>query len=477
VRQKKKTKGKDMSSKIINITKEQIEEQRQFALTIAAMSKRPKSFHIVTYGCQMNEHDSEKLSGMLKEMGLTQAKTRETADVVIFNTCCVRDNANRRALGNIIWLKEIKKERPEMLIGVCGCMMQSKGAADSILENYPFVDFAFGTGNLYKLPEILYNCISAGERCFMVPKEDSTIAEGLPVLRSSKFKAYISIMQGCDNFCTYCIVPYVRGRERSRKSGDILLEAEALLKDGVKEIMLLGQNVNSYGKGTNDISFPELLRKLDELGVPRLRFMTSHPKDLSNELIEEYAKSKALCHHLHLPVQSGSDRVLKLMNRRYTAESYKQKVDLLRQAVPNIGITTDIIAAFPTETEEDFNQTLSLVETVRFDAAFTFIYSPREGTKAAKMQGKVDRDTAAKRLERLISLQEGITKEILESQKGSVQKVLVEGPSRRNEKMLTGKTERNVSVNFVAKNAKTGDIAPVKITSHGSNTLRGKETL
>ncbi len=466
-----------MSSDIINITEQQIEEQRQYAMTVAAMSGRPKSFHVVTYGCQMNEHDSENISGMLKSMGLKQADTRETADVVIFNTCCVRDNANRRALGNIIWLKEIKKERPDMLIGVCGCMMQSKGTADAVLKNYPFVDFAFGTGNLYKLPEILYNCISTGERCFMVPKEDSTIAEGLPVSRGSRFKAYISIMQGCNNFCTYCIVPYVRGRERSRKSADILSEAEALLKDGVKEIMLLGQNVNSYGKNTDDISFPELLRKLDELGVPRLRFMTSHPKDLSNELIEEYARSNSLCRHLHLPVQSGSDRVLKLMNRRYTAESYKQKVKLLRQAVPQIGITTDIIAAFPSETEEDFEQTLALVEEMRFDAAFTFIYSKREGTKAAGMQGSVDGKTASRRLERLINLQESITKEILESQKGTIQEVLVDGPSRRNEKMLTGKTGRNISVNFAADSAKVGDIARVKITDHGSNTLRGKEIL
>ncbi|MDO5022265.1 MAG: tRNA (N6-isopentenyl adenosine(37)-C2)-methylthiotransferase MiaB [Eubacteriales bacterium] len=466
-----------MSDTIINIPKEQIDEQRQFAHTVAAIKNRPKTYHIVTYGCQMNEHDSQKISGMMNMMGMQPAKTREEADIVLFNTCCIRDNANRRALGNIIWLKEIKKERPEMLIGVCGCMMQSQGMADNILESYPFVDFAFGTGNLYKLPEILYNCISTGERCFMVSKEDSTLAEGLPVLRESKTKAYISIMQGCNNFCTYCIVPYVRGRERSRKSSDILLEAEALLKDGAKEIMLLGQNVNSYGIGSGDISFPELLRKLDELGVPRLRFMTSHPKDLSEALIEEYARSKSLCPHLHLPVQSGSDRVLKLMNRRYNIESYKQKVELLRKAVPNIGITTDIIAAFPTETEEDFNLTLSLVKEVRFDAAFTFIYSPREGTKAATMQGMIDKETASARLEKLISLQENITKEILASQVGTVHEVLVEGLSRRSDNMLTGKTGRNISVNFNFKNAKAGDIVPVEITAYGSNTLRGKEKI
>ena len=276
---------------VVHIDQETLNTQERFAQLVASHPDRPKSYHIVTFGCQMNTHDSETLSGTLQHMGLHRSAVREEADLVLFNTCCIRDNAERKALGNITWLNEIKKKRPEMLIGICGCMMQQKGMAETVLKKYPFVDLAFGTGTLYRLPEYLYQLVDEKKRVIDASREESTIAEGLPVMRDSDFKAYINIMFGCNNFCSYCIVPYVRGRERSRKANDILKEAEGLVKDGVKEITLLGQNVNSFGNDTGEISFPELLRRMEEIGLARLRYMTSRPKDLSDELIEVYASS------------------------------------------------------------------------------------------------------------------------------------------------------------------------------------------
>lgn len=462
-----------MREEIVLISPEEIEHQKEFALKIQGMADRPQTFHIVTYGCQMNAHDSEKLSGMLLSMGLSPAASREEADVVLFNTCCIRDNAQRKALGNILWLKEVKKKRPDMLVGVCGCMMQQKGMADKILKQYPFVDFAFGTGNIHQLPEILLNTLETG-RDIRVGLTDSTLVEGLPTQRESRAKAYITVMQGCNNYCSYCIVPYVRGRERSRDEKDILKDAEALLKDGVQEIMLLGQNVNSYGTDLGGTSFPGLLRKLDEMGVPRLRFMTSHPKDLSDELIEEIARSRALCPHLHLPVQSGSDRVLREMNRRYTAQQYLQKVDKLRKAKPDIGLTTDIIVAFPGETREEFQDTLDLVRQVRYDSAFTFVFSPRAGTRADTLPGRVPPQEASQRIEELIALQESITREVLTSLVGQTHQVLVEGKARRSQGQLTGKSGRNISVNFAGGEHLIDTIVPVTITDIGANTLRGQ---
>ncbi len=464
-----------MREDIILITPEEIEQQKDYALKVQGMEQRPQSFHIVTYGCQMNAHDSEKLTGMMLSMGLKAAPDREQADVVLFNTCCIRDNAQRKALGNILWLKEVKKKRPHMLVGVCGCMMQQKGMAEKVLKQYPFVDFAFGTGNIHQLPEILLTTLETG-RDIRVGLADSTLIEGLPLKRESRSKAYITIMQGCNNYCSYCIVPYVRGRERSRREEDILRDAEALLKDGVQEIMLLGQNVNSYGTDVGGTTFPRLLRKLDELGVPRMRFMTSHPKDLSDELIGEIARSRALCPHLHLPVQSGNDRILAAMNRRYTVQTYLDMVDKLRSAKRDIGLTTDIIVAFPGETEEEFQDTLSLVEKVRYDSAFTFVFSPRAGTKADSLPGRVPPKDASRRIETLIALQESITRDILASQVGETQQVLVEGQARRNPKQLTGKTGRNISVNFGGSPELIDTIVPVTITDTGANTLRGKQT-
>lgn len=464
-----------MRDEIVQIGQEALAAQQRFAALVKDHADRPGSYHLVTFGCQMNAHDSQTLAGLLEGMGMSRAGTRETADLVLFNTCCIRDNAERKALGNITWLKEIKRERPYMLIGICGCMMQQKGMAETVLRKYPFVDIAFGTGNLYRLPEYLYQVVDEKRRVIDISKEESSIAQGLPILRESPFKAYINIMYGCDNFCSYCIVPYVRGRERSRRFDDILREAEGLVGDGVQEITLLGQNVNSYGKAAGEISFPQLLRRLQEIGIPRLRFMTSHPKDLSDELIAQYAGNTALAPHLHLPVQSGSDRILAAMRRGYTVESYLDKVRALRQARPDIGLTTDLIVAFPGETEEDFEETLELVKCVRYDSAFTFIYSPRAGTQAAGLPGRIDAATARARIQRLIAMQDSIGGEILDSLAGQRMGILVEGMSARRQSQLSGKCGRNVSVNFTGGDERhIGQIVPVNITGRGSNTLRGE---
>jgi len=446
-------------------------KQEEAEETIAAMPNRPETYHIVTYGCQMNAHDSEKLAGMLDRMGLSEADDRTHADLVIFNTCCVRDNAERRALGNVIWLKELKKQKPDLLIGVCGCMVQQPGMAERILKQYPFIDLAFGTHNLHTLPSLLYALLTQHKRVVSVSDRDDLIAEGVPVRRLNDYKAYITIMYGCNNYCSYCIVPYVRGRERSRRTADVLAEAEALLKSGVQEIMLLGQNVNSYGDGGNE-DFPRLLQALDRLGVPRIRFMTSHPKDLSDSLIETMAGSAHICNHLHLPVQSGSDEILAAMNRRYTREKYLERVQALRKAVPNIGLTTDLIVGFPGETDDQFEDTVSLVQTVGYDSAFTFIYSPRKGTKAAELPGQIAADVSGRRIQRLIDTVEAGTASIHQSLIGQNESVLVESLSKRDRRMVSGKGTRGITITFEGSEADIGQIIPVTITSAAVNTLR-----
>ena len=459
----------------VRVSPEEMAAQQQFSKEFQTLTDRPRTYHIVTYGCQMNAHDSEKLAGMLEDMGLTAAPTREEADFVLHNTCCIRDNAERKALGNVTWLKEIKKERPEMLIGVCGCMVQEPGMAEKILRQYPFVDVAFGTGNIYQLPELLYRAAATRRRTVAVPEEQSTLIEGLPIRRESPFQAYVTIMYGCNNFCSYCIVPYVRGRERSRRPEDILREVEELQKQGVQEIMLLGQNVNSYGNDVpGGLTFPQLLHKVSETGIPRVRFMTSHPKDLSDELIREMAENPALCRHLHLPVQSGSNRILQAMNRRYTRESYLEKVEKIRKAAPDLGLSTDVIVAFPGETDADFEDTMDLVRTVQYDSAFTFIYSPRTGTRAADMPGRINPALATERIERLIALQEEMTQKRFSEMIGRTESVLVTGTSKRNEHQITGKTSRNISVNFEGNAGLVGKIVPVKITAASKTTLKGE---
>ena len=430
-----------------------------------------RAYHIVTYGCQMNAHDSEQITGILDRMGMHEAASRDEADLVIYNTCCVRDNAERRALGNVGWLKELKKVKPELMTGVCGCMVQQPGMAEKLIKRYPFLDIAFGTHELYKLPDMMRELLDSRARVVCV-SEDDMVAEGLPVKRVSRIQAYVNIMYGCNNFCSYCIVPYVRGRERSRLPEDILREVEELKRDGVREVMLLGQNVNSYSGGGLD--FAGLLREVDAIGVERIRFMTSHPKDLSDALIDVMANSRHICHQLHLPVQHGSDQVLEAMNRRYTAAHYLGLVDKLRGAMPDIGLTTDLIVGFPGETEDDFKATLDLVERVRYDSAYTFIFSPRQGTVAASMPNQVDEETSRRRIHELIAVQERITGEIYAGQAGRIERVLVEGPAARGEGKLAGRTERGITVNFTGT-ASEGELVDVKILGAGHNTLKGEQ--
>ena len=455
---------------------EELERQKQYCLAVREMQESPRSYYVVTYGCQMNAHDSEKLAGMLDCMGLQAASSREEADFVIFNTCCIRDNAERRALGNISWLREIQKKRPQLRIAVCGCMVQEPDMASRILKQYPFVDLAFGTSNLHRFPELMYEMLSSGQRIVAVDQHD-WIAEGVPVRRTRHDAAYITIMYGCNNYCSYCIVPAVRGRERSRDPEMILREAESLHLAGVKEIMLLGQNVNSYGKDlAHSFSFAELLRQIDQIGIPRIRFMTSHPKDLSDQLIRVMAESRHILPQFHLPVQSGNDEVLLRMNRHYNRNVYLERVRRLREAVPGIGLSTDVIVGFPGETEEQFQDTLSLAQDVRFDSMFTFIYSPRVGTKAAGMPDQISPDLAGERLQRLITLQESLQQETLGRFLGHEEEVLVESLSRRSDEAVSGKGRHGISVTVSGNEVDIGSILTCRITGVKNNTLTGERT-
>ena len=459
---------------IIPIPQTEMDRQAQYMRLFRTLEKRPRTYCIVTYGCQMNAHDSEKLSGMLTQMGMTEAP-REEADFVLHNTCCIRDNAERKALGNVIWLKELKKDRPDMLIGVCGCMMQEPGMAETVRRQYPFIDIAFGTGTLHQLPELTYEAVTRRTRMIEVDEEQNTIAEGVPIRRASPWQAYVTVMYGCNNYCTYCIVPYVRGRERSRQPDEIIREVEGLVKAGVQEVMLLGQNVNSYGRvPETGMDFAALLKRVAETGIPRIRFMTSHPKDLSDALIEEIGRNPQIMGHFHLPAQSGSDRVLEAMNRHYTVAQYMERAARLRQARPDIGLTTDLIVGFPGETEAEFQDTLALVERMHYDSAFTFIYSPRVGTRAAEYPDQIPAEVSTDRITRLIAAQDRQTEQALNGMIGRTVNVLVTDTSRRDAAMLTGKCERNISVNFVGRPEDMGKIVPVRVTGAGRTTLKGE---
>ena len=463
-----------MSNQGILVTAEETEKQKQFTAMVRVLPHRPQSYYVVTYGCQMNAHDSEKIAGMLEKMGMFPAEKREEADFVIFNTCCVRENAERRALGNVSWLKEVRKNNPDLLIAVCGCMIQEPGMAEIILKQYKFVDLAFGTANLHKLPEMIYTTLNSRNQLISVEDRD-VIAEDLPIRRLRQDAAYLTIMYGCNNFCSFCIVPYVRGRERSREPAAILKEAEELLKSGVKEIMLLGQNVNSYGRGlTGDPNFAGLLKQLDEMGIPRIRFMTSHPKDLSDDLIDVMANGKHILPQFHLPVQSGNNEILMRMNRHYTREQYLERVKSLRAAIPDIGLSTDIIVSFPGETEAQFEDTMSLVKEVRYDSAFTFIYSPRTGTRAARMEGLIPDEISSERIQRLIALQEDLQKETLKRFIGQEEEILVEGLSKRSETAVSGKGIHGVSVTVEGNTEDIGQIVRCRINNLKNNTLTGE---
>ncbi len=423
---------------------------------------RPLTYCITTFGCQMNSRDSEKIAGILKQIGYVETES-EDADFVIYNTCTVRENANNRVYGRLGYVGKLKQKHPGMLIALCGCMMQEASAVEKIKTSYRFVDIIFGTHNIFKLAELLQIRLDSKRMVIDLWQNTDMIVENLPNDRKYQFKAGVNIMFGCNNFCSYCIVPYVRGRERSRNPEDILDEIKALAKDGVVEVMLLGQNVNSYGKNLEPpMSFAKLLQEIEKIdGIERIRFMTSHPKDLSDELIEVMKHSKKICKHLHLPIQSGSSRLLRIMNRKYTKESYLELVDKIRAAVPDISLTTDIIVGFPGETEEDFCDTLDVIQKVGYDSAFTFLYSKRTGTPAAAMEGQVEEAVANQRFDRLLKEIQKSSAKAAGKDEHTVQKVLVEDISEQDPELLTGRLSNNLLVHFKGSKTLIGTIVDV----------------
>ena len=435
-----------------------------------------KHFYIETWGCQMNEEDSEKLSGMLKRVGYTKTENKEDAGIILFNTCCVRENAENKVFGNLGSLKHLKKENPDLIIGICGCMMQQEGMADKILKEFPYVNIVFGTHNAYKFPEYLNRVRTEGVQIKEIFNKETDIVEGLPIDRESSVKAFVTIMYGCNNFCTYCIVPYVRGRERSRKPEDILKEIRELVAQGYKEITLLGQNVNSYGKGLEeDVDFAKLLRMINEIeGLERVRFMTSHPKDLTVDVIMAIKECDKLCEQIHLPVQSGSNSILKKMNRHYTREYYLDLVKKIKEEIPGVTLTTDIIVGFPGETEEDFQETLELVKEVGYSSAFTFIYSRRNNTPADMMLNQVSEEDKHHRFNRLIA---AVNERVIaqnKAEEGNILEVLVEGNSKNDAEKLTGRTRTGRLVNFTGENVNVGELVNVKITRAQNFSLIGE---
>ena len=426
---------------------------------------RPLYFCVVTFGCQMNARDSEKLEGILEQAGYHKTEEEEQADFVIYNTCTVRENANLRVYGRLGYLHSLRKKNPELKIALCGCMMQEEEVVAKIKKSYRFVNLIFGTHNLYKFAELLYGMLCADRMIVDTWKDTKEIVEELPVDRKYSFKSGVNIMFGCNNFCSYCIVPYVRGREKSRQPEDIIKEIRHLVADGVVEVMLLGQNVNSYGKNLETpVSFAALLEQVAQIdGLKRIRFMTSHPKDLSDELIDVMVRYPKICRHIHLPLQSGSSRVLKVMNRRYTKEQYLALTEKIRQAIPDISLTTDIIVGFPGETEEDFEETLDVVRRVRYDSAFTFIYSRRTGTPAAAMENQVDEAVVKERFDRLLTLVQEISREECSRFEGRTMDVLVEGVNEQDEHLVTGRLGNNLLVHFPGTPADIGKILPVHL--------------
>ena len=452
------------------------ERQEGFMQKCAALLDRREAetghrmtFRVTTFGCQMNAKDSEKLEGILEQCGFVREDDERKADFNLYNTCTVRENASERLYGHLGLMKSLKEKDPRRLVGVCGCMMQEKDEAEKMRSRYPYVDLVFGTHNIYRLAELLYRTLTTGKQVQEIWDGTDSIVEDLPQDRKYSFKAGVNITYGCNNFCSYCIVPYVRGRERSRSPKDIVRECEKLAADGVKEVMLLGQNVNSYGQGLEEnITFAQLLREVEQVdGIRRIRFMTPHPKDLSDELIEVMAQSEKICRHLHLPLQSGSTRILQRMNRRYTKESYLALVGRLRAAMPDLALTTDIIVGFPGETEEDFEDTLDVMRTVRYSSAFMFIYSPRTGTPAASYPDQVPENTVHERFDRLLTLEQKIAAEECGKDAGKVMDALVEDMSPKDPGMVTGRLSSNLMVHFPGDAALIGQIVPVRLLRSG----------
>ncbi|MHB1391809.1 MAG: tRNA (N6-isopentenyl adenosine(37)-C2)-methylthiotransferase MiaB [Clostridia bacterium] len=454
------------------IDNDELLKQKQITLRIRENNElehlktgKQKLMHVITFGCQQNSSDSEKIMGMLAEMGYTHTEKKEHADVIIINTCCVRENAELKLYGNIGALKKLKVDNPALIIGVCGCMMQQEHAVEMIRKKYRHVDLVFGTHNIYKLPELLERSMDEKYTLIDILNTEGTIVEDLPVLREEKFKAWVTIMYGCNNFCSYCIVPHVRGRERSRKPEDIVKEIESLAKDGCKEVTLLGQNVNSYGKDLDmEMDFADLIRLVNKIeGLERIRFMTSHPKDISEKLIHTMRDCKKVCEHLHLPFQAGSNEILRRMNRKYTKEEYLNKVIKVKQEIPGIALSTDIIVGFPGETDEDFEETLEVLRQVEFDQVFMFIYSSRKGTPAAEMEDPFSYEDKHRNFEKLVKLQNDMSSKMNEAYKGNTVEVLVEGTSKNDPSKYTGRTRTGKVVNFSGIDGIIGKLVNVNI--------------
>ena len=469
---------------INRISEQELQKQKEYAARVRAAVETaafergaPFKFSVVTYGCQQNEADSERLAGMLAEMGYEKADSEEDADVILVNTCAVREHAEKRALSVTGQYKHLKEKNPALMIGVCGCMVSQEHRLDDIKFRYPYVDFAFGTSYLWRLPSIIYGRMKQKKRLFLLDTEDDgNIAEDLPVLRECGYRAWLSVMYGCNNFCTYCVVPHVRGRERSRYKEDIIKEARALVEDGVKDITLLGQNVNSYGRGLyEDYGFPELLRDINALpGDFTLRFMTSHPKDATKKLIDTMAECEKIAPQLHLPLQSGSDRVLARMNRHYTLDSYKSLVGYARERIPGITLTSDIMVGFPGETEQDFEDTLSALKDIRYDMVYSFIYSRRRNTPAAEYEDQVPEEVKGERFRRMLEIQSDIGIKINESYIGKTVRVLCDGISKNDEDTLSGRTDGGKNICFKGS-CRKGEYTKVKVTEARPFVLMGEE--
>ncbi|MBE6618748.1 MAG: tRNA (N6-isopentenyl adenosine(37)-C2)-methylthiotransferase MiaB [Ruminococcaceae bacterium] len=470
-----------MERKEVIISPEKIKEQyRYMDLVKDLLGQRMQSVHyayVETFGCQQNEADSERIMGMLVSMGYTKTTDPTNADIIIVNTCAVREHAELRALSITGQFKHLKEKKRSLIIGVCGCMVSQEHRKEDIKNKYPYINFLFGTSMNYRLPEILYTALIKQKRAYYLDCGDQgNIAEGLPVERESSFKAWVSVMYGCNNFCTYCVVPYVRGRERSRDKGEILSEINDLAKKGYKEITLLGQNVNSYGKDLpEEYDFADLLSDICKIeGDFTVRFMTSHPKDASKKLIDTMAKNDKIAKAFHLPLQSGSDRILKEMNRHYDKKSYLELVSYMRERMPDIAITTDIIVGFPGETEEDFEETLEMLKTVEYDNIYSFIYSKRKGTKASVMECQIPEKVKKERFARMIETQNAISNGKNNIYLDTVQRVLVEGRSKTNPDKLTGRNEKNRLVHFSGPDSLIGCWANIKITEAETFSLSGE---
>lgn len=457
--------------------KEEVQYHNDFSISDQFKGMgRDRKFYIRTYGCQMNEHDTEVMAGIFLALGYEPTDTVEDANVILLNTCAIRENAENKVFGELGHLKSLKMQRPDLLIGVCGCMSQEESVVNKILKTYQHVDMIFGTHNIHRLPNILHDAYMSKEMVVEVWSKEGDVIENLPKVRRGNIKAWVNIMYGCDKFCTYCIVPYTRGKERSRRPEEIIQEVRKLAAQGYQEITLLGQNVNAYGKDLEDMQYGlgDLMDEIRKIDIPRIRFTTSHPRDFDDHLIEVLGKGGNLMEHIHLPVQSGSTDVLKIMARKYTREHYLELVRKIKTAIPNVALTTDIIVGYPNETDEQFEETLSLYREVGYETAYTFIYSPREGTPAAKMQDNVPMEVKKERLQRLNALVNELSAEAMKKYQDQVVEVLVEGESKNNPDVLAGYTRRNKLVNFTGPKSAIGKIVKVKITEAKTWSLNGE---